>query len=410
LQGVFLYLCPMSSGTLRDWFFNDVAQTSDSPLALQISHAEGVFLYTQDKTYIDCISGISVSNLGHSNPRIIAAVKSQLDKHMHLMVYGEMIQSSQVQLAHALTQKLPDSLNSVYFVNSGSEGIEGAMKLAKRVTGKHRFVAQHLAYHGSTQGALSLMSDPYFSNTFRPLLPGVNYIHQNDLSEINSIITMDTAAVFIEPVMGEKGYEPCTIEYLQALRKRCNETCTLLVFDEIQTGYGRTGSLFAFQSLGVVPDVLVLAKGFGGGMPLAAFIASQSLMSVLTDKPVLGHITTFGGHPVSCAASLEALKILTETDILSKIPEKEALMRSLLVHPLIKNITGKGLMLSLVFEDEKFCRKVIDGCVRDGLLIDWFLFAANRIRIAPPLIIEEPEIKQLCGIIIENISKAMQPL
>ena len=410
MQGVFLYLCPMSSGTLRDWFFNDVAQTSDSPLALQISHAEGVFLYTQDKTYIDCISGISVSNLGHSNPRIIAAVKSQLDKHMHLMVYGEMIQSSQVQLAHALTQKLPDSLNSVYFVNSGSEGIEGAMKLAKRVTGKHRFVAQHLAYHGSTQGALSLMSDPYFSNTFRPLLPGVNYIHQNDLSEINSIITMDTAAVFIEPVMGEKGYEPCTIEYLQALRKRCNETCTLLVFDEIQTGYGRTGSLFAFQSLGVVPDVLVLAKGFGGGMPLAAFIASQSLMSVLTDKPVLGHITTFGGHPVSCAASLEALKILTETDILSKIPEKEALMRSLLVHPLIKNITGKGLMLSLVFEDEKFCRKVIDGCVRDGLLIDWFLFAANRIRIAPPLIIEEPEIKQLCGIIIENISKAMQPL
>ena len=410
MQGVFLYLCPMSSGTLRDWFFNDVAQTSDSPLALQISHAEGVFLYSHDKTYIDCISGISVSNLGHSNPRIIAAVKSQLDKHMHLMVYGEMIQSTQVQLAHALTQQLPETLNSVYFVNSGSEAIEGAMKLAKRVTGKHRFVAQHLAYHGSTQGALSLMSDPYFSNSFRPLLPGVAYLQQNDLSEINSIITMDTAAVFIEPVMGEKGYEPCTIEYLQAIRKRCDETCTLLVFDEIQTGYGRTGSLFAFQSLGVVPDVLVLAKGFGGGMPLGAFIASQSLMSVLTDKPVLGHITTFGGHPVSCASSLEALKILTETDILSKIPEKEALMRSLLVHPLIKTITGKGLMLSLVFDDEKFCRQVIDGCVRDGLLIDWFLFAANRIRIAPPLIIEEPEIRKLCGIIIENISKAMQPL
>ena len=410
MQGVFLYLCPMSSGTLRDWFFNDVAQTSDSPLALQISHAEGVFLYSQDKTYIDCISGISVSNLGHSNPRIISAVKSQLDKHMHLMVYGEMIQSTQVQLAHALTQQLPDTLNSVYFVNSGSEAIEGAMKLAKRVTGRHRFVAQHLAYHGSTQGALSLMSDPYFSNTFRPLLPGVAYLHQNDLSEIESVITYDTAAVFIEPVMGEKGYEPCTIDYLLAIRKRCDETCTLLVFDEIQTGYGRTGSLFAFQAMGVVPDVLILAKGFGGGMPLGAFIASQSLMSVLTDNPVLGHITTFGGHPVSCAASLEALKILTETDILSKIPEKEALMRSLLVHPLIKTITGKGLMLSLVFEDDTFCRQVIDGCVRDGLLIDWFLFAANRIRIAPPLIIEEPVIRKLCGIIIENISKAMQPL
>ncbi len=410
MQGVFLYLCRMYKHTLRDWFFNDVAQTSDSPLALQITHASGVFLYSDDKSYIDCISGISVSNLGHSNPRITEAVKKQVDQHMHLMVYGEMIQSTQVQLAHLLSQQLPEKLQSVYFVNSGSEAIEGAMKLAKRATGRYRFVSQHLAYHGSTQGALSLMSDAYFSNAFRPLIPGVSFMHQNDISEINTLITTETAAVFLEPVMGEKGYEPCDINYLKAVRKRCDETGTLLVFDEIQTGYGRTGSLFAFQVLEVVPDILVLAKGFGGGMPLGAFIASKELMSVLTDRPVLGHITTFGGHPVSCAASLEALKILTETGILNTIASKEALFRSLLVHPLIKSITGTGLMLSLVFDDEVFCRKVIDGCVRDGLLIDWFLFAANRIRLAPPLIIEEPEIRKVCGIIIENISKAMQPL
>ncbi len=409
-KGFFYTFAPMSKHTLRDWFFNDVAQTSDSPLALQITHAKGVFLYSNDKTYIDCISGISVSNLGHSNPRIIDAVKHQADQHMHLMVYGEMIQSSQVQLAHLLNQFLPENLQSVYFVNSGSEAIEGAMKLAKRATGRSRFVAQYLAYHGSTQGALSLMSDAYFSNAFRPLIPGVSFINQNETSEINDLITTDTAAVFIEPVMGEKGYEPCDINYLKAVRKRCDETGALLVFDEIQTGYGRTGSLFAFQYMEVIPDILVLAKGFGGGMPLGAFIASKNLMSLLTDQPVLGHITTFGGHPVSCAASLEALKILTETDVLTDIPAKEALFRALLVHPKIKNISGKGLMLALHFDDELFCRQVIDGCVRDGLLIDWFLFAANRIRLAPPLIIEEPEIRKVCGIIIENVSKAMQPL
>lgn len=399
----------MSLNSLRENFFHHVAQTSDGPLALNITHADGVYLYSQDKTYIDCISGISVSNLGHSNEAIIQAVKEQLDKHMHLMVYGEIIQSSQVELATLLTQQLPQTLNSVYFVNSGSEAIEGAMKLAKRVTQKHRFVAQKLAYHGSTQGALSLMSDDYFSNAFRPLIPGISFIDQNDIDAITSSITTDTAAVFIEPIMGEKGYEPSTKEYLQAVRKRCNETGALLIFDEIQTGYGRTGHLFAFQYYDVVPDILILAKGFGGGMPLGAFIANKTLTSVLIDQPVLGHITTFGGHPVSCAASLAALKLLLNGNLLNKIASKEALFRSLLVHPKIKNITGKGLMLSLVFEDEVFCRKVIDACVRDGLLIDWFLYASNRIRIAPPLIIEEEQIREVCGIIIENISKAMQP-
>ena len=399
----------MSSATLRSLFFKHVAQTSDAPLALSITHAQGVYLYAVDSTYIDCISGISVSNLGHSNPAIVNAVRQQAEKHMHLMVYGEIIQSPQVLLAQTLANHLPPSLSAVYFVNSGSEAIEGAMKLAKRATGRHRFVTQNLAYHGSTQGALSLMSDAYFSNAFRPLLPGVSFINQNAIDEIDALITTDTAAVFIEPVMGEKGYEPCDIQYLKAIRKRCNETGALLVFDEIQTGYGRTGSLFAFQSMEVVPDVLVLAKGFGAGMPLGAFIASESLMSVLTDHPVLGHITTFGGHPVSCAASLAALDILTNSNIIEQIPEKEVLFRSLLIHPAIKNISGKGLMLALDLGDDVFCRRVIDGCVRDGLLIDWFLYAANRIRIAPPLIIEAPEIRKVCGIILENISKAMQP-
>lgn len=400
----------MSSATLRSLFFQHVAQTSDAPLALSITHAQGVFMYAEDTTYIDCISGISVSNLGHSHPAIVEAVKQQAEKHMHLMVYGEIVQSPQVRLAQTLTSHLPAALSSVYFVNSGSEAIEGAMKLAKRFTGRHHFVAQHQAYHGSTQGALSLMSDAYFSRAFRPLLPGISFIHQNALDEIDALITSQTAAVFIEPVMGEKGYEPCDIQYLKAVRKRCNETGALLVFDEIQTGYGRTGSLFAFQSLDVVPDILVLAKGFGAGMPLGAFIASESLMSVLTDNPVLGHITTFGGHPVSCAASLAALEILTSTPLIEQVPEKEALFRSLLVHPAIKNISGKGLMLAIELGDDVFCRRVIDGCVRDGLLIDWFLYAANRIRIAPPLVIEDPEIRRVCGIIIENISKAMQPL
>lgn len=399
----------MSSGTLRSLFFKHVAQTSDAPLALSITHAKGVFMYAEDTTYIDCISGISVSNLGHSNPLIVEAVKQQVEKHMHLMVYGEIIQSTQVQLAEALVNHLPQALNSVYFVNSGSEAIEGAMKLAKRYTGRSRFVAQYLAYHGSTQGALSLMSDAYFSQAFRPLLPGVSFIHQNAIDEIEALITDETAAVFIEPVMGEKGYEPCDIEYLKAIRKRCNETGALLVFDEIQTGYGRTGSLFAFQSLEVVPDILVLAKGFGAGMPLGAFIASEKILSVLTDAPVLGHITTFGGHPVSCAASLAALNILKDTDLIQRVPEKEKLFRSLLVHPAIKNISGKGLMLAIHLEDEVFCRKVIDACVKDGLLIDWFLYAADRIRLAPPLVIEAQEIQRVCGIIIENITKAMQP-
>ena len=395
----------MLKHTNRERFFGFVAQTSDNPLAIEIQKAEGVYLYADNKTYIDCISGISVSNLGHSNPVINEALKNQIDKHLHLMVYGEMIQSTQVQLAETLASYLPSNLQSVYFVNSGSEAIEGAMKLAKRYTGRSRFVAQEYAYHGSTHGALSMMSEPYFSQSFTPLLPGIDFIRQNSRSKISNLITHETAAVFVEPIMGEKGYLKCTIPYLKAIRKRCDETGTLLVFDEIQSGYGRTGTLFAFQELEVVPDILVLAKGFGGGMPLGAFVSSNKIMQVLTDKPVLGHITTFGGHPLSCAASLAALNYLHDELILDSIQEKEDLFRKLLVHPKIKKIDGKGLMLALVFEDAQFCRKVIDACVDSGLLIDWFLYAENRIRLSPPLIISKEQIEIVSGIIIENIKK-----
>lgn len=399
----------MSAIQLRQLFKRHVAQTSDAPLNIQINKAEGVFLYADDQTYIDCISGISVSNLGHAHPEVIKAIKDQAEKYSHLMVYGEIVQAPQVQLAAALTAQLPDSLSSVYYVNSGSEAIEGAMKLAKRFTGRPRILAQRNAYHGSTQGALGLMSDPYFTDAFRPLIPGIGFIEQNDYEAIHDI-DETVAAVFVEPVMGEKGYVPCDESYLKALRKRCNETGTLLVFDEIQSGYGRTGHLFAFMKYGVVPDVLVLAKGFGAGMPLGAFIASQEIMKVLMNDPVLGHITTFGGHPVSCAASLAALNVLLNTDWMQKVHEKEVLFRKKLQHPKIKNISGTGLMLALEFDDKTYCRRVIDACVSDGLLIDWFLFAENKIRLSPPLVMEEPEITKVCGIIIENIEKAMQPI
>ncbi|HEY1046561.1 MAG TPA: aminotransferase class III-fold pyridoxal phosphate-dependent enzyme [Bacteroidia bacterium] len=399
----------MPSTNLRNLFLQHVAQTSDNPLNIQIDRAEGVYLYSGDKVYIDCISGISVSNLGHSRPEIIDAVNEQMRKHTHLMVYGELVQSPQVLLAKELTALLPDQLNSVYFVNSGSEAIEGAMKLAKRYTDRFRFTAQKLAYHGSTQGALSLMSDPFFSDAFTPLLPGITFMDQNSIEQIEASITHETAAVFIEPIMGEKGYLPCEIKYLKAVRKRCDEVGALLIFDEIQSGYGRTGSLFAFEQFDVIPDVLVLAKGFGGGLPLGAFVSSKEILSVMTHQPVLGHITTFGGHPVSCAASLAALNLLLETKIHLDVPRKSELFKSKLKHPAIKSISGSGFMLAIEFEDAVLCRKIIDACVLEGLLVDWFLFSESKMRIAPPLIMEDEVIARVCGIILDKIQESVQP-
>ncbi len=393
----------MHTNSLNRLFLKHVGQTSAAPLALEILRAEGIYMYSKNKTYLDCISGIGVSNVGHGNKQVMEAIKNQLDQYMHLMVYGEMVQEPQVMLATHLATLLPESLNSVYFVNSGSEAIEGAMKLAKRVTGRHHFTAQYLAYHGGTHGALSLMSDAYFSQKFIPLLPGISFIHQNDLSEIDSKITEATAAVFIEPIMGEKGYMPSDLIYLKAIRKRCNETGALLVFDEIQSGYGRCGGLFALQHYGITPDILVLAKGFGGGMPLGCFIADKKIMDLFQDNPVLGHINTFGGHPVSCAASLAALNFIIDNDLPQKALKNEQLFRALLVHPNIMEISGKGLMLAIDLVDKNYCRKVIDNCVKSGLLIDWFLYSENKIRLAPPLIIDNEAIEKISGIILENL-------
>ncbi|MES2617852.1 MAG: aspartate aminotransferase family protein [Bacteroidota bacterium] len=395
----------MDKELLKQLFYRHVGQTSGSPLGIQVDRADGIFLYAGNKVYYDCISGIGVSNVGHGNEKVKDAIKQQLDKHLHLMVYGEMIQEPQVALAKQLTSHLPDTLNCCYFVNSGSEAIEGAMKLAKRFTGRHQFVAQHKAYHGGTHGALSLMSDVYFSNKFVPLLPGINFINQNAIDEIQELITEQTAAVFIEPVMGEKGYVPCSVDYLKAIRKRCDETGALLIFDEIQSGYGRCGELFALQHYGVTPDILVLAKGLGGGMPLGCFIASKEILDILMDNPVLGHINTFGGHPLSCAASLATLNFIVDQDLHHQAAAKELLFRKLLVHPKIKNVSGMGLMLAIELEDPVFCRKVIDACVKDGLLIDWFLYAENKIRLAPPLIIDNEAIEKICGIILDNLSQ-----
>lgn len=382
-----------------------MAQTSDAPLLLEITHAEGVYLFAADgKTYLDLISGISVSSLGHGNPDVIAAIKQQSEKYLHLMVYGEIIQSPQVKLAARLSSLLPGSLDAVFFVNSGSEAVEGALKLAKRVSGRKKIMAVRNAYHGSSHGALSLMSDESYKQAFSPLLPEIYHINFN-ISEDLEQITRDFAAVIVEPIQGEAGYLAADLEYLHALRQKCDETGTLLIFDEIQCGMGRTGKLFAFEHYGVVPDILVLAKAFGAGLPLGAFISSAEHMGHLTHDPVLGHITTFGGHPLCCAAALAGLDFLMENKLQESIPHKEWLFKNLLKHPKIKSITGKGLMLALEFSDFEENKRFIDACIEKGLLTDWFLFAPNKMRIAPPLIISEQEIEKACDIILEVLDQ-----
>lgn len=393
------------SGT-RELFFRHLAQTSEFPMGLEIERAEGIYLIdTDQKKYVDLISGIAVSNLGHSNPEIQAAIIEQVKKNMHVMVYGEFIQSPQVNLATALTALLPESLSSVYFVNSGSEAVEGALKLAKRFTGRSEFISFNKSYHGSSNGALSLIGDRSMQQGFFPLLPGITRIDFNDIEQLNKI-TNAHAAVFIEPIQGEAGIRIADAEFLKALRKKCSETGTMLIFDEIQSGYGRTGKLFAFEHYNIVPDILLLAKGFGAGMPLGAFIASEKIMACLKNDPILGHITTFGGHPVSCAASLTALKIISENDLLKKITEKELRFKSRLIHPQIKEIRGIGLMLAVQLSDFDFVQKVIRHCIELGLVSDWFLFCDSALRIAPPLTISLEEIDQSCDILLMALNKA----
>jgi len=393
----------------RELFLKHVAQTSPAPLALEIVKAEAALLYdAAGKEYIDLIGGISVANTGHRHPKVIEAIKKQLDAYLHIMVYGEFIESPQVQYATLLTDHLPSSLNSVYFTNSGAEAVEGAMKLAKRVTGRTQIIAFNKSYHGSTQGALSIIGDEYWRNSFRPLLPGILHFDYGSYEMIDSI-NDQTACVIAETVQAEAGIIAPSREWIRALRKKCTETGTLLIFDEIQTGFGRTGRLWAFEHFGIIPDILLLGKALGGGLPLGAFIAGKELMWALTDSPVLGHITTFGGHPVSCVAGMAALQALVEEKIIDTVKQKEELFKSLLKHPKIKAVRSFGLWLALGFDSFETNKKVIDACINasgpgkgpNALVTDWFLFAAQCLRISPPLIISEEQIKKACAIILQ---------
>ncbi|MBK6732382.1 MAG: aspartate aminotransferase family protein [Bacteroidetes bacterium] len=389
---------------LRTLFLQHVAQTSPSPLALEIVKAEGCKLFDVDgKIYLDLIAGISVSNLGHNHPAIKNAIIQQLDKYTHLLVYGELIQSPQVELAKYLTDLLPENLSSVYYVNSGSEAIEGALKLAKRVTGRTEIISFKNSYHGSTAGALSLGNTEERKNTFRPLIPDNRILDFNVFDQIENI-TEKTACVIMEAVQAEAGVILPHENYLQAIRKRCKATNTLLIFDEIQTGCGRTGKLFAFEKQHVIPDVLVLAKAFGGGMPLGAFIASHEMMQTFTHNPVLGHINTFGGHPVSCAAALASLKVIVEEKLFEQAESKAQLFKSFLIHPKIKEVRNSGLLIAIDFENTTLNLKVVQKCIENGVMTDWFLFADDCMRIAPPLIISEEEIKFTCTIILDSIN------
>ena len=391
--------------TQRQLFFNHVAQTSEMPMGLEIEKAEGIYLTDiYGKRYMDLISGISVSNVGHRHPKVISAIKNQVDKYMHLMVYGEYIQSPQVQLATLLTSLLPKNLNSAYFVNSGSEAIEGAMKLAKRHTGRTEIVYFNNAYHGSSQGSLSIMGNEEFKNAFRPLLPDTRQIRFNNVADLGEI-TERTACVVVETIQGEAGAIVPKDDFLKQLSKRCKETGTLLIADEIQSGFGRTGKLFAFEHYGFVPDIICMAKGMGGGMPIGAFVSSNEIMKSLTNNPILGHITTFGGHPVCCAASLAVLSVLLEENLMADVEVKEALFRKLLIHPKIKSINGKGLLLSLELESFELNKAIIDKCIEKGVIVDWFLFNSNSMRIAPPLIISEEEITIACNVILKSIGE-----
>lgn len=390
--------------TLRQLFLANNAQTTNFPLLLEFERAEGVYLYDiNGKPYLDLISGIGVSNLGHSNPYVINAIKEQLDKYMHLMVYGEYVQTPQVRFAEKLVSILPHNLDSVYFVNSGAEAIEGALKLAKRFTGRSQIIACDNSYHGSTHGALSIMGNEEYKQAYRPLLPGINFIRFNHVDDLQ-LITKQTACVVIETVQGEAGIRVPDIAYVQALRERCTQTGTLLILDEIQTAFGRTGKLFAFEHFGIVPDILVLAKALGGGMPIGAFIASNQVMSALKENPILGHITTFGGHPVCCAAGLAALEVLLKERLIEQVDAKAALFRKLLVHPKIKEVRGKGLMLAIELESFELNKKIIDRCIEHGVIVDWFLHCSNSMRIAPPLIITDDAIRKACEVILEAIN------
>lgn len=394
--------------SLRQLFLLNNAQTSSTPRLLQVDRAKGIYLYDPEgKAYMDFVSGFAVSNVGHCHPAVVQAVKEQADRYMHVAVYGEYVQAPQVLFAEKLVSVLPAGLDSVYFVNSGAEATEGAIKLAKRFTGRSKIISCHHAYHGSTHGALSVMGNEYYKQAYRPLLPDVHFIHYNQTTDLE-LIDSETACVILESIQGEAGVRVASNVYMQALRKRCDETGTLLIFDEIQTGFGRTGKLFAFEHFGMQPDILLLAKGIGGGMPVGAFIASREVMNCLKDNPILGHITTFGGHPVSCAAGLATLQTIIDEKLMAGVDKKEALLRELLVHPSIREIRGKGLMLCIQLDTFQQVEEVSRKCVENGVIVDWFLHCDTAIRIAPPLIVSEEEIRKACKIITDVLTSVQE--
>jgi len=389
----------------RALFLQHIAQTSDTPLAIEITHAEGCYLYdAAGKKYLDLIGGISVCNIGHRHPAVVAAIKEQADQYLHVLVYGEFIQSPQVQYAKMLADHLPPSLNSIFFTNSGAEATEGAMKLAKRATGRSQIIAFKNAYHGSTQGALSIIGDEYWRNAYRPLLPDIFHAAYNESSSLD-LITGKTACVIAETVQAESGVIAPAKNWMLMLKKKCEERGALLILDEIQAGFGRTGTVWAFEQFNIVPDILLLGKALGAGMPLGAFIAGKELMWNLTNNPVLGHITTFGGHPVSCAAGLAGFKALLVENHLPAVKKKEALLREILVHPKIKSVRSAGLWMAVEFDSFDTNKKIIDSCLRQGLLTDWFLFAPECLRIAPPLTISTDQINEAGRIIIQACSE-----
>jgi acetylornithine/succinyldiaminopimelate/putrescine aminotransferase len=389
----------------RELFFKHLGQTSPAPLALEIVRAEGLFLYdVSGKKYIDAIGGISVCNTGHRHPAVVQAIHEQADRHLHLLMYGELILSPQVEYAHFLARHLPGDLQSVFFTNSGTEATEGAMKLAKRVTGRIEIAGFNYSYHGSTQGALSVIGDEHWRNAFRPLLPGISHLEYNRYEDLDRI-TEKTACVIAETVQAEKGVIKPLKEWMMALRKKCDDTGALLVLDEIQTGFGRTGTFWGFEQYDIIPDILLFGKALGGGLPLGAFISSKTLMDSFTLQPVLGHITTFGGHPLSCAAGLAAMKVLLNENLVSQVPGKEKVFQKLLLHPSIKSVRTAGLLIALEFENFEMNKRVIDACITEGLLMDWFLFASHCLRLAPPLTVSNSEIEEICRIILYCIKK-----
>jgi acetylornithine/succinyldiaminopimelate/putrescine aminotransferase len=391
----------------KDIFLNNIAQTSPFPFLLEVESANGIYLHTTDgKSYMDLISGVAVSNLGHQHPKVINAVKTQLEKHMHIMVYGEYVQSSVNELAKILTDNLPQHLNSVYFCNSGAESIEGALKLAKRVTDRTEMLSFRGAYHGSTHGALSISSNEKKKYRFRPLLPDVGFLRLNNFEDLN-LITQKTACVVIETIQGDAGVRIPEKKFLEALRARCIETGALLIMDEIQSGIGRTGKLFAFEHFGVEPDILCTAKALGGGLPLGAFIANKDHMDLFTKNPMLGHINTFGGNPMSCAASVATLEVILEGDFLEEVERKGAKIEKLISHPAIVEVRRKGLMFAFEFETDEIVNKIVQECLAKGVICFWFLSCPNSFRIAPPLTINDEEIEKACEIINNAIEKVV---